>query len=118
MKNVFAFGDECSDISDCNSDSCDCYGSDKEYLRTRVRRVDGNIILTRLKFLQNRRRKFMPISATTKKNITKQNKQHVVSFVSLAIVIHQRANVLINIRPTRPIPRIHSNIEDNKFKPQ
>jgi hypothetical protein len=61
MKNVFAFGDECSDISDCNSDSCDCYGSDKEYLRTRVRRVDGNIILTRLKFLQNRRRKFMPL---------------------------------------------------------
>jgi hypothetical protein len=53
MKNIFAFGDEWSDSSDCNSDSSDCYGSDNGYLRTKVRSVNGNIILTRLKFLQN-----------------------------------------------------------------
>jgi hypothetical protein len=56
------FGDEWSDRSDCNSDSSDCYGSDNGYPRTRPRKVNINMILTRPKFLQNRRRKFMPIS--------------------------------------------------------
>jgi hypothetical protein len=79
IKSIFTFGDEWSDSSDCNSDSSDCYGSDNGYLRTRPRKVNINIILTRQKFFQNRRRKFMPISATTEKNITKQNKQDVLS---------------------------------------
>ena len=79
IKRIFAFGDEWSDSSDCNSDSSDCYGSDNGHLRTRPRKANGNIILTRFKFLQNQRRKFMPISATTEKNITKQNKQDFIS---------------------------------------
>ena len=79
IKSIFTFGDEWSDSSDCNSDSSDCYGSDNGYLRAKPRKVNINIILTRQKFFQNRRRKFMPISATTEKNITKQNKQDVLS---------------------------------------
>ena len=82
MKSISTFGDEWSDRSDCNSDSSDCYGSDNGYIRTRPRKVNINIILTRLKLFQNRRRKSMPISATTEKNITKQNKQEAISSVS------------------------------------
>jgi hypothetical protein len=87
MKRIFAFGDEWSDSSDCNSDSSDCYGSDNGYIFTSTNDTEG-LFFCLLYSNESESESvikypplllLMPIFATTEKNITKQNKQDVIS---------------------------------------